>query len=434
MPSRCYTIAAAAGVLLAGLAAAFGQLSAKQHDWPEFHGPRRDNKSPDTHLARRWPEGGPKLIWKASGIGEGWSGVSIASGRLYTAGAIGGKTAITALDLAGKRIWQVSTAAVFKGSYPDARATPTIVASRLYHINGSGHAVCLDAETGKRIWSVDTIDRFDGRLARWGVSESLLVVGRHVICTPGGEKVALAALDKDTGKTIWTCTGVGDKAAYTTPILVVSGGLRQVVTIMANFAVGVSLDTGRVLWKYPHKVPYEANCVTPVYVNGQILLSGTWGRGATLLKLNVRGKGCSVKELWRTKALDNEHGGIIVVDGYIYGQADGGHKNRRMMCLEFKSGKTMWSTPALAGKRTSTLTFADGMFYVMTDRGQVALVRPNPKRLEVVSSFNLPKGGKGDPWAHMVICNGRLYVRHGEFLYVYDVKRKVTTRTTAGGL
>jgi len=425
MPSRYCTIAAAASVLVVSLAAAFARSPARQHDWAEFRWPRRDNKSPDTNLAKRWPDGGPKLLWKARGIGDGWAGVSIASGRLYTAGAIDGKTAITSLDLAGKRIWQVTTAAVFKGSFPDARGTPTIVAGRLYHINGSGHAVCLDAETGKRIWSVDTIDRFDGRLSRWGVSESLLVVGRHVICTPGGEKVALAALDKDTGKTIWTCTGLGDKAAYTTPILVEHGGLRQVVTILANFAVGVSVDTGELLWKYPHKVPYEANCVTPVYVAGQILLSGTWGRGAALLKLNVSGKACGVKELWRSKALDNEHGGIIVVDGYIYGQADGNHKNRRMTCLEFKTGKAMWSTPRLAGKRTSTLALADGMFYVMTDQGEVALVRPNPKRLEVVSSFNLPKGGKGPAWAHLVICNGRLYIRHGEFLYVYDVKRKV---------
>ena len=424
MPSRYCTIAAAASVLVASLAAAFAQSPARQHDWAEFRGPRRDNKSPDTNLAKRWPHGGPKLIWKARGIGNGWAGVSIASERLYTVGAIDGKTAITSLDLAGKRIWQVTTAAVFKGSFPDARGTPTIAAGRLYHINGSGHAVCLDAETGKRIWGVDTIDRFDGRLSLWGVSESLLVVGRHVICTPGGKNAALAALDKDTGKTIWTCTGLGDKAAYTTPILVEHGGLRQVVTILANFAVGVSVDTGKLLWKYPHKVPYEANCVTPVHMAGQILLSGTWGRGATLLRLNVRGKACGVKELWRSKALDNEHGGIIVVDGYIYGQADGGHKNRRMTCLDLKTGKAMWSTPRLAGKRTSTLALADGMFYVMTDQGEVALVRPNPKRLEVVSSFNLPKGGKGPAWAHLVICNGRLYVRHGEFLYVYDVRDK----------
>ena len=424
MPSRYLTIAVVASVVLAGVVAAFAQTPVGKNDWPGFHGPRGDNKSLDTNLAKRWPDGGPKLVWTADGIGRGWAGVAVASGRIYTAGTIGGKTAITALDLDGKRIWQVSTASVFKGSWPDSRATPTIVDRRLYHINGRGFAVCLDAATGKRIWSVDTIARFGGRLPRWGVSESLLVVGRRVICTPGGKTAALAALDKDTGKTVWTCSGIDDKPGYTTAALVDHGGLKQVVTIMANFAVGVSLDTGKLLWKYPHKVPWEANCVTPVHVNGKLLLSGTWGRGATLLKLNVSGKRCTVKEVWRTKSLDNEHGGIIVVDGYIYGQADGGHRKRRMECLELKTGRTMWSTPRLAGRRTSTLTFADGMFYVLTDEGQVALVRPNPKRLEVVSSFNLPKGGKNEVWAHMAICSGRLYIRHDKFVYAYDVRRK----------
>ncbi|MDP6046066.1 MAG: PQQ-binding-like beta-propeller repeat protein [Phycisphaerae bacterium] len=414
-------IAALASVLVVSLAA-LAESPGKQHNWPGFHGPKRDNKSPDTNLAGRWPAGGPKLIFKASGLGAGWAGVSIVSGRIYTCGAVNGKTVITAMDSGGKRIWNVATAAIYKGSYPNARSTPTISGGRLYHINSAGYAVCLDAKTGKRVWAVDTIKRFDGRLSRWGVSESLLVVDQRVICTPGGEKSALAALDKNTGKTLWACSGLDDQAAYTTPILVEHGGLRQVVTILANYAVGVSLETGKLLWKYPHKVPYEANCVTPLQVDGKIVLSGTWGRGASCLQLNVKGESCSVKELWRTKALDNEHGGIIELNGYIYGQADGNHKNRRMMCLELKTGKTMWSTPELAGKRTSTVSLADGMLYVMTDQGEVALVRPNPKRLEVISRFNLPKGGKGSAWAHMVICNGRLHVRHGEFLYVYDVK------------
>jgi outer membrane protein assembly factor BamB len=408
-------------VLVAGLAAAIAESPGKERDWPGFHGPLRDNKSLETNLAKRWPDGGPKLVWKAKGIGEGWAGVSVVSGRIYTAGAIDGKTVITALGVGGKRIWQATTAPVFKGRYPDERATPTIAGGRLYHINNAGYAVCLDAKTGGSVWAVDTIKRFGGRLARWGVSESLLVVGKRVICTPGGPQAALAALDKDTGKTLWTCDGLDDKPAYTTPILVEHGGLRQVVTILANYAVGVSLETGGLLWKYEHKVPYDANCVTPVHVDGKLVLAGTWGRGATCLRLNINAGSCSVKELWRTKALDNEHGGIIAVDGYIYGQADGNHKNRRMMCLELKTGKTMWSTPQLAGKRTSTLSFAGGLFYVMTDQGEVALVRPNPKQLEIISRFNPPKGGKGDLWAHMVICNGCLYVRHGEFLYVYDV-------------
>ncbi len=421
MAFRYSSILSMVGALTVSLSATLAQAPPAGRDWPEFHGSKRDNKSLDTNLLTRWPQGGPKLIWKARGIGAGWAGVSIVGDRIYTAGVVEGKTVITCLDSRGKLLWNVTTAAIYKGSYSNARSTPTIAGSRLYHTNSAGYAVCLDAKTGKLIWAVDTIKRFGGRLARWGVSESLVVVGKRVLCCPGGVKTSIAALDKETCKTLWKCDGLSDQAAYVTPILVRHGGLSQIVTIMANYAVGVSLETGKLFWKYEHKVPYEANCVTPLHVDGKLVLSGTWGRGASCLQLNVKGQACSVKELWRSKALDNEHGGIIALNGYLYGQADGNHKNRRMACLDMKTGKTMWRTPDLAGKRTSTVSYADGMLYVMTDQGEVALVRPNTRRLEVVSRFDLPKGGKGPAWAHMVICNGRLYIRHDQFLYVYDV-------------
>jgi len=424
MSSILRTAAAAVGVLVSIQACLLAEAAIGNHTWPEFHGPKRDNKSPETNLLAKWPDGGPKLIRRITGLGGGWAGISIADGRIYTAGVFDGKTAVMALDFSGRQLWRVTTARVFKGAFPLSRATPTFVNGRLYHINSAGYAVCLEAKTGKQIWAVDIIKRFDGRLSRWGVSESLLVVGKRVICCPGGKEASIAALDVETGKTLWKCQGLSDKAAYTTPLLVEHGGLRQVVTIMANYAVGVSLETGKLLWKYEHKVPYEANCVTPVHVDGRLVLSGTWGRGASCLRLNIKGDACTVKELWRTKSLDNEFGGIIEHDGYIYGQADGNHKKRRLECLDFKTGKTMWSTPDLAGKRSSTLTYADGMLYVLTDQGEVALVRANPRRLEVVSRFHLPKGGKGDTWSHTVICNGRMYIRHDQFLYVYDVSSK----------
>ena len=393
-----------------------------RHDWPQFHGPRRDNISTETGLLKRWPKGGPKRVWKTKGLGHGWATVAIANGRLYTAGNIESKTVITAFDLTGNRLWLSAGVPAFTRSPPGARATPTIVGGRLYHINGNGHIICLDTDTGRRIWTVNMLTRFRGRNVRWAVAESLLVDGPRVICCPGGEKVAMAALDAKTGKTVWTCTGLGDKPGYVTPILVEYGGLRQVVTIMANYAIGADADTGKLLWKYEHKVPYEANCVTPLYHDGHVALAGTWGRGATRLKLTVTDRACAVAEVWRTKELDCEHGGIVLIDGYLYGQADGNHKRRHLACLDVKTGKTMWTSPRLAGQRSATVSVADGMLYVLSDRGEVALVRPSPKRLEIVSQFDLPKDGKGQAWAHLVICGGRLYIRHGEFLHVYDVR------------
>jgi outer membrane protein assembly factor BamB len=189
-------------------------------------------------------------------------------------------------------------------------------------------------------------------------------------------------------------------------------------------AIGVAADTGKLLWQYPHTVRFEVNCDTPLYHEGHLYLFGTYARGATKLKLNIKGSACSVERVWHTTELDNEHGGVMIVDGYLYGQADSNHKKRRLACLDLKTGKTMWTAFELAGRASATLTFADGLFYVVSDQGEVALVRPNPKRLEIVSQFQLPKDGKDEVRARPVVCGGRLYIRHGEFLYAYDIRAK----------
>lgn len=409
-------------VVALAICGAADALAAGDADWPQFHGPRRDNLSRETGLLKRWPEGGPKLLWTAKGIGHGYALVAVADGRLYTAGEIAKKTVITCLDLDGKQLWQAGNGPACRKRPPGARATPTLDGDRLYHYNGEGGIGCFEARTGKAVWTVDGVTRFGTRNIRWGLAESLLVDGERVVCTPGGEAVLMAALDKATGETVWTCEELSDKPGYVAPLLVELGGLRQIVTITANWAIGVAADTGKLLWQYEHKVPYEANCVTPVYHDGHLALAGTWGRGATLLKLTVEGATCTAQEVWRTKELDNEHGGIVLVDGCLYGQADGDHKARHWACLDWRTGKTLWAAPGLPG-RTGTLTYADGMLYLMNDQRAVALAPASPKGLDLVSRFELPKGGRGPTWAHPVVHGGRLYLRHGDFLYVYHVRK-----------
>ena len=389
-------------------------------DWPQFLGPRRDNRSTETGLLTQWPEGGPPLLWRAEGLGHGYSTVAVADGLIYTTGDTETELVITALDLSGQKVWQRANGAPYTESVPGSRSTPTVTGGKLYHMNGHGNLVCLDAKTGEPVWAVDTFERFGGRPVTWGVAESPLIDGQNVICCPGAEGVFMAALDKDTGETRWTCTGVGDQHAHVSPRIVEFGGLRQIVTVAAATAIGVAADTGRLLWRYPH--PAGANCDTPLFDDGDLYLFGTWGVGATKLKLTVNGQDCTAEQVWHTVDLDNEHGGVMLVDGYLYGHADGNHKRRHLACLDAATGETKWGADDLKGQLSAALTFAEGLLYIVTDTGEVGLVRPNPERLEVISRFQIPAGGQGPVWAFPVVCNGRLYIRHDEFLCAYDIR------------
>jgi outer membrane protein assembly factor BamB len=391
-------------------------------DWPQFNGPNRDNRSSETGLLRQWPEGGPPLLWRASGLGHGFSTVAIVEGLLYTHGDINGEMLVTALDLSGNLVWQRPNGRAYARQYPGSRSTPTVADGKLYSLSGIGNLACLDARTGDVLWSTDCWTKFGGREITWGISESPLVDGQNVICCPGGEDVFMVALDKDTGETRWTCTGVKDQHTYASPIVVDYGGLRQIVTLTAESAVGVEAATGRLLWKHPRPAPYGMNCHMAFYDSGHVYLFTTWGRGAAKLKLNVEGESCSVEEVWHTDQLDNEHGGVMLVDGYLYGHADNNHQRRHFSCLNAQTGALAWTTEELGGQGSSALTFAEGLLYVVTDLGEVALVKPNPERLEVLSRFSLPMEGAGPMWAYPVVCGGRLYLRHGEFLYAYDVR------------
>jgi len=392
-------------------------------EWPQFHGPRRDNCSTDTGLLRHWPDEGPTLLWQAEGIGEGWASVAISGGRIYTAGNIGSDTVITALDLAGRQLWQAKNGPAYDRQYPGARSTPTVADGKLYHLNGDGDVICLDAATGRVLWQLNMLTEFQGRNPRWGLAESLLVDGSRVICCPGGPEVGIVALDKDTGKTIWTCTGIGELPAYASPILIDYAGLRQIVTMTSAAVVGVAADTGKLLWKYDHPAAYDVNVSSLLFHEGELFFAGTWGRGATKVKLHVAGQQCTVERVWHTEELDNEHGGVVLVDGYLFGLADGNHRNRHWACLDWQTGKTMYATKGLVGPRSATLTYADGMLYVMNEQRVVALVPARPDRFEIVSQFTLPKQGEGPTWAHPVVCGARLYLRHGQYLYAYDVAR-----------
>ena len=409
--------------VLSGAAAAPPPPASAPDQWAQFHGPRRDNKSTEKNLLKQWPKDGPKLLWARRGVGKGYAAVSISGPRIYTAGNIDEHTVITALNTDGKIVWQAKNGPVVRRSYPGARGTPTVDLGKVYHLAPDGAIVSLDAETGKEIWARNVLKDFKGTNCTWGLSESLLIDGKRVICVVGGEKTSIVALDKDTGKAVWKSPGIGDKPGYASPIVVEDDGLRQIVTAMSQSIVSVAADTGKLLWKFEHRVWMDENITTPIYHDGHIFVAGP-GRGATLLKLKVSTskKKCSISQVWYNPKFDNQHGGVVLTGGYLFGHAK---KGSRLWCVEFKTGKTIYSVSHEAsGKRSASLTLADGMLYVLSDRKTVYLAPAAPKAFKPVSSFDILPGGSGPLWAHPVIFGGRLYIRHDKILMAYDIRAK----------
>jgi len=385
--------------------------------WPQFHGPQRDNLSRETGLKASWPQEGPPLVWTARGLGHGFASVAIAGRRIYTAGNLGEKTTVTCLDLDGRIRWQAPTGRAWEEPVPGTRSTPTVDGDRVYHESPWGDVVCLDASTGRRLWGVNILETFHSKPCNWGLSESLLVDGDRVICCPGGPETMMVALDKATGRPVWKSPSTGDLASYASPMLGECDGRRIVFTLTSRALIGVDADRGELLFRFEHETPFDEMITAPVYHAGHVFIS-TRTTGSVLLKIRVEGQETSLEEVWRTTDLDNQHGGVILLDGYLYGACHV-RNGARWVCLDWKTGRQQYAERGL-GK--GSLTYADGRLYTVNERRGIALVAATPRGHEPISQFQLPEGGEGPTWAHPVVCGGRLYLRHGEWLYAYDVK------------
>jgi len=402
-------------VLGLALFLAIGGSVAADAEWAQWQGPNRDNKSPDTGLLKQWPAGGPKILWTAKGLGIGFSTVAVSEGMIYCTGIRDRTDVIRAFDMNGRDKWTAENGPGWMGDYPGARATPTIDDGLLYVLSGRGRLGCFDAKTGTEKWAVQVTSKFRGRVPTWGYAESVLVDGEKVICTPGGPRAGVVALNKKTGATVWTATGSSDKPGYCAPIVFEHGGVRQIATMTANEAIGIAPETGNVLWRYPHKTSYDVHATSLVFHKGSIYGTSGYGSGGFKLDLKVVGGKVQVTEKWTDKNLDDHHGGIVLLDGYIYGP----DHRRSWVCLDFETGALKYK---VRGVGKGSLTYAEGMLYCFSERGTMGLVKATPTGHEVISKFRVPSGGRGRYWAHPVVIGGRLYVRHADNLYAYDVK------------
>lgn len=386
--------------------------------WPRFHGPKGDNLSTETGLLKQWPAEGPKLLWTAKGLGHGYASVSVAGGRIFTAGNLNEKTMITALDGEGKILWQRDNGGAWTGDYPGARGTPTIDGDRLYHESPLGQVVCMEAATGQTLWSRNILKEFDAKNIEWALAESVVIDGDRIICCPGGNKASVVALDKHTGKTVWMAPSTGIKTSYAAPTVAECQGLRVVLAMNAKALLGIHANTGELLFTEPHETMYDVNATSPIYHDGHVFVCSGYGSGGALYRLHVSGQKASLEKVWESKELDNHHGGVILLDGFLYGAAHN-RNGSRWICLEWKTGKKMY---AERGVGKGSLTYADGMLYCLSEQRDMGLVEATPNGHKVISRFKVPSGGEGPSWAHPVVCGGRLYVRHSDQLYAYDIR------------
>ena len=400
-----------------------GKDKDQQPYWPEFRGPRRDSISLETGLLKKWPADGPPLIWKYSGCGRGFSGVSIAEGKIFCAGDFGKQEMVFALSLDGKLLWKSPNGDSWRGSSPGSRTTPTYVGGVLYHMNPGGRVAAFSAKDGKEIWAVDLKKRFEARFGIWALAENLIVDGDKVLCLPGGAKALAAALDRKTGKTIWTTPPLADRAAYCTPVIATHKDVKQMITMTARSVISVDVKTGKLLWTHPYRMGYPQHATPPVYHDGHVFVACGHLTGGTLLRINPDGRG--VTKVWYIRRFDNCHGGVLRIGKRIYGSGCrvGG---KGFYCVDFLTGKII-ATNDEVGKLS--ILYADGMLYGLNHTGPMYLMDITADKIKIVSRFDMPGKRKTNIYlAHPVICAGRLYLREGNNLYAHDIRAKAADR------
>ena len=414
----CLCVAAAAQLAWAAGAAPAPVRSAAP-DWPQWRGPCRDGISAETGLLQAWPEGGPKLLWKASGIGKGYSSPIVAGDSVYVTGDQDKELAIRAFALDGRPRWAASNGAPWKGSYPGARASCAFDDGRLYQLNAHGRLACLDAATGGDVWSVNVLERFGGTNILWGISESVLVHGGLVFATPAGAQGLVVALDKRTGAPVWVTPAIeGERASYSSPLLIDAGARQLLANCGSRHAFAVDAATGALVWQLPHLDPKNTVNMTPVLAGPMLVFNNSSRDFGALFGVPLDGGGPS--RAW-TCELKVGHGGMVCLNGRLYG-ASGKGALTGWVSVDAKTGQVSQAAPAAALPDGSAV-LADGRLYGLTSKGTMTLQEVTDAGFKVAGSFQLAEGKVQDAWAHPVVCKGRLFLRFHDTLFCYDVRR-----------
>lgn len=395
---------------------AAGQTS-RGLDWPQWRGPDRDGLSQESGLMKQWPSSGPSRLWSISNLGAGYGAVSLKGDRIFVQGSNGRQSIVFSLNRAdGKGVWSKAIGpAASNDRGPGPRGTPTIDDDRLYVLTENGDLACLKAADGTSLWQRNILRDFGARNIQWLISESPLVDGNKVIVTPGGPGAAIVALDKMSGTTLWTSKELSDVAGYASNVVADVQGVRVVMTLTAEAGVGVRESDGKLMWKYRRVANDTANVATPIVHDNKVFYSSNYSTGAVLLGLTAQNGEVRAQEIYFTREMQNHHGGIVLVNGYLYG-----FHNSFLTCLEFATGKMMWRNRSV-GK--GSVTYADGRLYLLSENNIVGLAEASADGYREMGRFPIADQGLSS-WAHPVVSGGRLYIRNQGTLTTYDVQAR----------
>ncbi|HLX61769.1 MAG TPA: PQQ-binding-like beta-propeller repeat protein [Planctomycetota bacterium] len=405
-------------LMLAASGANAGQAVASL-DWPQWRGPNRDDVSTETGLLKKWPEGGPKLLWTAKGLGSGFSGLAIVGDKMFTMGDVDGSSHVIALNVKdGSGLWKTKIGKPGGSMGAGGRSTPTVDGNFVYALGQFAELGCFQAADGKEVWSKNLMTDFGGQMAKmnWQYSESVLIDGNLLLCTPGGPQGTMLALDKKTGAKVWQTSEITDPAHYSSIIAADIGGVHQYIQLTAAHVFGVDAKSGKVLWSAPRKGA-TAVIPTPIYYDNYVFVTSGYGIGDNCFKIDSTGGTFKVEQVYAGKDIIDHHGGVVRVGEYIYGHSDSGG----WTCLEMKTGKVKWQNNGV-GK--GSCTYADGHLYCRSEgpKGTIALVEATPEAYKEDGRFDQPNRTKSQSWTHPVICGGKMYIRDQDMLLCYDVK------------
>jgi outer membrane protein assembly factor BamB len=391
----------------------------------QWRGPNRDGIFTETGLLKVWPESGPQVILEVEKIGKGWSSPILAGDMIYTTGMIDTLDYLSAIDMQGNIKWQVPYGRSWNKSFPDSRASATIDDNRIYVQSGTGRLVCIEKTTGKEIWAVEVDRDFECEYHIWGNSETPLIVDDKVICTPGGKKTSVVAFDKLTGKLVWQSKSLGGARAYASATIYKYKNFRYILAVIGKELIALVPETGEIAWNYTYFDPnvwkYQDNGLiwtnTPVFKDDRIFLTMGYNYNAKMLQMAPDGK--SVTEVFTDTILDNHHHGVILKDGYLYGSNWVNNNKGNWVCMDWQTGKIMWEH---TWDSKGALVLADGMLFAYNEKGNVGLIQPSPEGFKLISEFKITKGA-GTHWAHPFIADGKLLLRHGDVVMVYNIKQ-----------